>query len=81
MAGGLKVLVVDDSAFARTRVRKRLLADPDVAVVDTAADGVSALRKLVDFTPDVITLDVEMPRMDGISALKKIDLTPSNVSS
>ena len=75
MAEGLKVLVVDDSAFARTRVRRHLLADPDIAAVDTAADGVAALRKLADFAPDVITLDVEMPRMDGISTLREIMTT------
>lgn len=75
MAEGLKVLVVDDSAFARMRVRRYLLADPDIAEVDTAEDGVIALQKVVDFVPDVITLDVQMPRMDGIAALREIMAT------
>ncbi len=75
MAKGLKVLVVDDSAFARMRVRRYLLADPDIAEVDTAADGVIALRKIADFVPDVITLDVQMPIMDGITALREIMAT------
>ena len=75
MAEGLKVLVVDDSASARTRVRRRLLADPDIAEVDTATDGVVALRKIATFEPDVITMDVQMPRMDGIAALREIMAT------
>jgi two-component system, chemotaxis family, protein-glutamate methylesterase/glutaminase len=75
VAKGLKILVVDDSAFARTRVRRRLLADPAIADVETAADGVSALHKLVDYEPDVITLDVQMPRMDGLMALREIMAT------
>ena len=75
MATGLKVLVVDDSAFARTRVRRRLLDDPAITNVETAADGVSALRKLASFEPDVVTLDVQMPRMDGLQALREIMAT------
>lgn len=75
MAEGLKILVVDDSAFARTRVRRRLLADPAVTEVETASDGVSALKKLIDYQPDVITLDVQMPRMDGLQALREIMAT------
>ena len=75
MAKGLKILVVDDSAFARTRVRRRLLADPAITDVETAADGVSALRKIVDYQPDVVTLDVQMPRMDGLQALREIMAT------
>ena len=59
VAQGLKVLVVDDSAFARTRVRRQLLADPAIDEVETAADGVVALRQVVTFEPDVITLDVQ----------------------
>jgi two-component system, chemotaxis family, protein-glutamate methylesterase/glutaminase len=75
VAKGLKILVVDDSAFARTRVRRRLLADPAITDVETAADGVSALRKIVDYQPDVVTLDVQMPRMDGLQALREIMAT------
>ena len=72
MVEGLKVLVVDDSAFARTRVRRHLLADPAIAEVELAADGIVALEKIADFGPDVITLDVQMPRMDGMTALRQI---------
>jgi two-component system chemotaxis response regulator CheB len=75
VAEGLKILVVDDSAFARTRVRRRLLADPAITAVETASDGVAALRKLTDYHPDVITLDVQMPRMDGLQALREIMTT------
>ena len=75
MTKGLKILVVDDSAFMRTRLRRRLLADPAIVNVETASDGVSALNKLVDYAPDVITLDVQMPRMDGLQALSKIMTT------
>ncbi len=75
MAKGLKILVVDDSAFARTRVRRRLLADPAITEVETAADGVSALKKIIEFEPDAVTLDVQMPRMDGLQALREIMAT------
>jgi two-component system chemotaxis response regulator CheB len=75
VAEGLKVLVVDDSAFARTRVRRRLLNDPAIGDVETAPDGVSALKKLIDYEPDVVTLDVQMPRMDGLQALSEIMAT------
>lgn len=75
MAKGLKVLVVDDSAFARTRVRRRLLADTAITEVETAPDGVSALKKIIDYEPDVVTLDVQMPRMDGLQALREIMAT------
>ncbi len=75
VANGLKVLVVDDSAFARTRVRRRLLNDPAIGDVETAPDGVSALRKLIEYEPDVVTLDVQMPRMDGLQALSEIMAT------
>jgi two-component system chemotaxis response regulator CheB len=75
VAKGLKVLVVDDSAFARTRVRRRLLADPAIADVEMAADGVAGLRKLIEYEPDVVTLDVQMPRMDGLQVLREIMAT------
>lgn len=68
----IKVLVVDDSAFMRHILRNELDADPEVEVVDTARDGVDALAKIEALRPDVVTLDLEMPRMDGFAALRQI---------
>jgi two-component system chemotaxis response regulator CheB len=67
-----KVLVVDDSTFYRRRVREILDADRELEVVGEARNGRDALEKLETLTPDVITMDVEMPIMDGISAVKAI---------
>lgn len=69
---GLTVLVVDDSAFARSMISKRLSADPDIGRVEAARDGQEALDKLSSLKPDVITLDVQMPKLDGLGALKRI---------
>lgn len=67
-----KVLVVDDSAFARIAISRELESDPDIAVIGVARDGLEALDKIKDLQPDVITLDVEMPRMDGLETLQNI---------
>ena len=67
-----RVLVVDDSAFARFAISNKLQAAPDIKVVDFARDGAEALEKVMARKPDVVTLDVEMPRMDGLTALKRI---------
>ena len=67
-----KVLVVDDSTFYRRRVKEILDADKELEVVGEARNGRDALEKLETLTPDVITMDVEMPVMDGISAVKAI---------
>ncbi|WDT87183.1 protein-glutamate methylesterase/protein-glutamine glutaminase [Alteromonas sp. 009811495] len=67
-----KVLVVDDSTFYRRRVKEILDADRELEVVGEARNGRDALEKLETLTPDVITMDVEMPIMDGISAVKAI---------
>ena len=69
---GLKVLVVDDSAVVRQTLSDILLADRDIDEVVTAQDPYVAAARLRQFVPDVITLDVEMPRMDGLSFLQKI---------
>ena len=66
----IKVLVVDDSAFSRKTITKILESIPDVKVVDTAVDGQDALKKTVRLRPDVITLDLEMPLMDGFTFLR-----------
>lgn len=69
---GIKVLVVDDSALVRQTLSEILLADRDIDEVVTAQDPYVAATRLRQFIPDVITLDVEMPRMDGLSFLQKI---------
>jgi len=70
--GKIKVLIVDDSASVRQTLSKILSSDPQIEIVGTAFDPFNAAEKLESITPDVITLDVEMPRMDGITFLKKI---------
>lgn len=72
MADSIKVLVVDDSAFMRKVLTAILEEDPEIEVVGTARDGQDALVKIAKLQPDVVTMDVEMPRMDGITALEKI---------
>lgn len=68
----VRVLVVDDSAFMRKAISMMIEDDPDIEVVGTARDGIDAIEKVRSLDPDLVTLDVEMPRMDGITALKKI---------
>jgi two-component system chemotaxis response regulator CheB len=68
----IRVLVVDDSAFMRKVLVKMLEPYDDIEVVATAMDGVFALEKLERTKPDVVTLDLEMPRMDGRTALQRI---------
>lgn len=68
----LRVLVVDDSGFFRRRLTQILDADPLLEVVGTAADGAEALKQVAALRPDVITMDVEMPVMDGITAVRHI---------
>ena len=67
-----RVLVVDDSALMRKLIPMILERDPDIEVVGTAMDGSFALKKIVELRPDVVTLDLEMPRMDGIETLRTI---------
>ena len=68
----IKVMVVDDSALVRKLMTELLSADPAIEVIAHASDPVFALEKLKKMTPDVITLDIEMPRMDGVTFLKKL---------
>ena len=73
----VKVLIVDDSAFMRNALSSMLSSDPEIKVIGTARDGVEAVEKVALLKPDVVTMDVEMPRMDGIEALRLImDKTP-----
>jgi two-component system chemotaxis response regulator CheB len=66
----IRVLVVDDSAYSRRSICRMLERSPLVRVVATAADGEEALRKLVELEPDLVTLDLELPRMDGFTLLR-----------
>ena len=68
----VKVLVVDDSAFARLTISKYLATDPAIEVVGMARDGLDALEKVKLLDPDVVTMDVEMPKLDGIGTLERI---------
>lgn len=68
----VRVLIVDDSAIARDLLERGLSLDPDIEVVGKAADAYVARDKIVFLKPDVVTLDVEMPRMDGIAFLRKL---------
>lgn len=68
--GPLRVIIVDDSAFNRRSIADILSGVPDVEVVGKAADGEEALRLVTTLRPDVITLDLEMPRMDGFTFLR-----------
>lgn len=67
----IRVLVVDDSALMRQMIA-RILTEAGMEVVGTARDGIDALEKAARLRPDVITLDVEMPRMDGLTALRRL---------
>ncbi|MDI6874112.1 MAG: chemotaxis response regulator protein-glutamate methylesterase [Actinomycetota bacterium] len=68
----VRVLVVDDSAIVRQILTRELSADPDIEVVGAAPDPFIARDKIVRLRPDVITLDIEMPRMDGLTFLRKL---------
>ena len=62
----IRVLLVDDEELVRTGLRMILDAEPDLTVVGDAADGVDALARLPELTPDVVLMDIRMPRMDGL---------------
>lgn len=65
----IRVLVVDDSAFMRKTISAILNEADDIEVVATARDGLDAVKKVTDYKPDVITLDIEMPRLEGLQTL------------
>lgn len=68
----MRVLVVDDSGFFRRRIVEILEADSGLQVVGTAANGREAIQKVMELKPDVVTMDIEMPVMDGITAVRRI---------
>lgn len=67
----IRVLIVDDSPFMR-KALERMLTTEDIQVIGSARDGEDALEKIPQLKPDIVTLDVEMPRMDGLACLKRI---------
>ena len=71
-AAPIRVLIVDDSATVRKTLSAALSSSPDIVVVGTAPDPYIAREKVIALQPDVITLDIEMPRMDGLTFLKKL---------
>ena len=68
----IRVLIVDDSSFFRRRLQEILSADPELEVIDSAVNGREAVEKALALKPDVITMDIEMPVLDGISAVREI---------
>ena len=72
MSKKIRVLVVDDSALMRKLISQVLQRDPSIEVVGTAMDGAIGLKKIDELHPHVVTLDIDMPRMDGIEMLRQI---------
>jgi len=68
----VRTLVVDDSAFARKVLRESLSRIPGIEVVGIARDGLDALEKIAELRPDVITLDLVMPHLDGVGLLRAL---------
>lgn len=69
----IRVLVVDDSAFARKVIREVLAGQDGIEVVGTARDGLDALEKIAELAPDVVTLDLVMPNLDGVGVLRALE--------
>lgn len=74
MSKRLRVLVVDDSAFARKILRESLESEPSIEVVGIARDGLDALEKIAELKPDVVTLDLVMPNLDGLGVIQALPL-------
>ena len=72
MTDPVRVLIVDDSAFARKTLRAVLAAEKTISVVGAARDGLEALEKIAELRPDVVTLDLMMPNLDGLGVLRAL---------
>jgi two-component system chemotaxis response regulator CheB len=72
MPGKIRVLIVDDSAYMRVVLKDMLESDAGISVVGSAKDGVEAIEKVKTLVPDVVLLDIQMPKMDGIATLQRI---------
>src|ERR1700675_1703236 len=72
MSDKIRVLVVDDSALMRKLIPQVLQRDGSIEVIGTAMDGEMGLKKIAELRPHVVTLDLDMPRMDGIEMLRQI---------
>ncbi|MDD1697539.1 MAG: chemotaxis-specific protein-glutamate methyltransferase CheB [Methanoregula sp.] len=68
----VKVLIVDDSVFMRTVIRDMLTTDASIEIVGTASNGIDALEKIQTLNPDLVTLDIEMPKMNGLEVLQEL---------
>lgn len=68
----IRAIVVDDSTFMRNSLTRMLTSDPEIEVVGHAGDGIEALEKIKELNPDIISLDLEMPRMGGLEMLEKL---------
>lgn len=68
----IRLLIVDDSFFFRTVLKNGLDADPRIEVVGMAADAEEAFKKIRELNPDVVTMDVEMPKLNGIDFIKRL---------
>jgi len=68
----IRVLIIDDAMFMRKAIADILASDSSIEVVGTAKDGVDGLQKIQELQPDVVTLDIDMPRMDGLTAIRHI---------
>lgn len=67
-----KVLIVDDSLFVAKQLSQIITSSADFEIVGTAEDGLQAIEKFQELKPDLVTMDITMPKMDGITALEKI---------
>ena len=67
-----RVLIIDDSALIRSLLKEIINGEPDMEVVGAAHDPIAAIEMIKSLKPDILTLDVEMPRMDGVNFLEKL---------